>query len=53
MFDSLVNFYHNNSTAIFAGLFGLSEMLALIPVVKANSVFQAIFGFLKKKNSNV
>lgn len=33
---------------IFAALFHLSEALALIPSVKANSVFQAIFGWLQK-----
>lgn len=28
-------------------LFGLSETLALIPGIQANSVFQAIYNFLK------
>lgn len=34
---------------IFGGLFGLSELLALIPWVKANAVFQLIFPWLKKE----
>ena len=41
-------------TAVIACLFGLSEGLALIPSVKSNSIFQAIFNVLKalagKKN---
>ena len=35
-------------TLIFAALFAVSEALALIPSLKANSVFQAVFGLLKK-----
>jgi len=34
-------------TTIFAVLFGLSEVIALIPGVKSNSVFQLIFNTLK------
>ncbi len=33
---------------IFGVLFGLSEALALLPPVKANSVFQLVFGILRK-----
>jgi len=33
--------------ATFAGLFAISEMLAMIPVVKSNSVFQWAFNLLK------
>lgn len=35
-----------NKAAILGVLFGLSEGLAYIPSVKANSVFQLIFGWL-------
>lgn len=34
--------------AIFAALFAISEALALIPAVKANSLFQLLYGLLKK-----
>lgn len=37
----------NHKAEIFAGLFFLSEILALIPKVKANSVFQLIKGWFK------
>jgi TctA family transporter len=35
-------------TVILGGLFGLSEILALIPGIKANSVFQLVFNLLGK-----
>lgn len=34
-------------TIILAALFAVSEALALIPGLKANSIFQLIFGTLK------
>lgn len=34
--------------AIFAALWGLSEALASIPQIKANSVFQAVANIVKK-----
>lgn len=33
---------------ILAFAFALSELLAVIPEVKSNSVFQLVFGLLKK-----
>jgi hypothetical protein len=36
-----------NATLALAVLFGISEALALIPSVKANSVFQAVYNGLK------
>lgn len=33
---------------IFGALFAVSEALALIPAIKANGIFQAIFGIIKK-----
>jgi len=35
-------------TLVLLALFAISEVLASIPSVKANSVFQLIVGFLKK-----
>ena len=40
---------HANWTVIATILFLLSELLAQIPSVKANSIFQVILGFLKKE----
>lgn len=36
------------TTVVIAALLALSEVLAYIPQVKANSVFQLITGLLKK-----
>ena len=35
---------------VLGGLFGISELLSLIPGVKANGVFQLIFGIIYKAN---
>lgn len=43
MLDAIVQ----HATLALAVLFGISESLALIPAVNANSVFQAIFNGLK------
>jgi len=45
----MLAFLQANATVIFAGLFFVSEALALIPSVKANSVFQMIFGWLQSE----
>ena len=37
-----------NKVVILGFLLALSEVLALIPSVKANSIFQAIVGIIKK-----
>jgi hypothetical protein len=37
-----------NKLAIVSFLFALSELLALVPSVKSNSVFQLVFNMLKK-----
>ncbi len=39
-------FLQSNSAIILGALLGLSEVLALIPSVKANSIFQLIYNFL-------
>lgn len=36
-----------NVTLIFAALFAVSEVLSLIPAVKANGVMQFVFGVIK------
>lgn len=43
----LVPWISANWGMIFGVLFGMSEALAVIPSVKANSVFQAVMNFLK------
>lgn len=45
---SVINWLQANAVLIFGVLFGLSEALAAIPAVKANSVFQAIVAILAK-----
>lgn len=43
----LVSWLQLNGTMIFGVLFGISEALAVIPAVKANSVFQLIYNALE------
>lgn len=40
-------FIQQNWGVIATALFGVSEVLALIPGIKSNSVFQAVWNFLK------
>lgn len=44
----------NNSmlALIFGVLFGIDQALALIPGIKANSVFQAVYNILKLLSGN-
>lgn len=42
----------DNWAIIATALLAVSEVLALIPAVKANSVFQLLFGWLKKSKTN-
>jgi hypothetical protein len=37
-----------NKAVVFGFLFALSEVLALIPSLKANSVFETVVGLVKK-----
>ena len=46
--QEVISFYNENSVAIFAVLLFASEALALIPGVKANSIFQLVVGWIKK-----
>lgn len=43
-----MQFIQDNAAVLFAAALAVSEVLALIPAVKANSLFQLIFGWLKK-----
>lgn len=43
-----MEFIQNNAVVILAALFALSELLGLVPSIKASSVFQLIVGGLKK-----
>jgi len=43
----MVQFITDNYGAIITGLLLLSEALSLIPAVKANGIFQLLFGWLK------
>ena len=49
---SVFAFLSQNKGVILGALFGISELLAFIPKVKANSIFQLIFGVLKSKTGN-
>ena len=44
----MIEFIIAHSEVILVALLALSELLALVPVVKANSVFQLIVNGLKK-----
>lgn len=44
----MIQFIIDNKVIILGFLFALSEILALIPSVKANSIFQLILGLLQK-----
>jgi hypothetical protein len=46
---NILLFLKVHSSEVFALLFALSELLANIPSVASNSVFQLIFSFLKAK----
>jgi len=42
-----MQFIINNQTAILGALLAVSELLANIPAVKANSIFQLLFSWLQ------
>jgi TctA family transporter len=44
----MIAFIMANKAIILGILFGISELLAAIPGIKANSIFQLIFGLLSK-----
>ena len=46
---SIINFIVANKAAVLGAALALSEILSLIPAVKANGIFQLIFGWLKKE----
>lgn len=46
---NLIDWVMNHWTIIIAFLFALSEVLALIPGIRENGIFQAVYTWLKKK----
>lgn len=44
----MLEFISSHSVVLLGFLFALSEVLALIPSIKSNSVFQLVVGLLKK-----
>jgi len=48
---AVITWLGSNAAILLAALFFLSEALALIPSVKANSVFQFVFGWLQKEQT--
>lgn len=51
MIMSLVAYFTSHQALIFGVLFGLSEALAAVPAIKANSVFGMMYNFLKSKKT--
>jgi hypothetical protein len=49
----MLEWLHANLVMVLAVLLGISEALALIPDIKANSVFQLIVQILKAINPKV
>lgn len=47
--QGMIDFLMAHKAMILAVLFVTSEGLALVPGIKANSIFQLIFGWLKKE----
>ena len=45
---SVYAFFIANQTVIVVGLLAVSELVAFIPGIEANSVFQLVVNFLKK-----
>lgn len=43
----MIEFLQNNYVALLVALLALSEVLALIPSVKSNSVFTLVYNLLK------
>lgn len=44
----MIQFITDNKSAILAAALAISEILASVPSIKANSIFQLIFGWLSK-----
>ena len=44
----MIEFITQNKTQVLAAVLALSELLALIPALKSNSIVQLIFNTLKK-----
>lgn len=49
--SAIIGWIAEHGTIIFGVLWGLCEALAAIPFVKANSVFQLIYNWVKKEKT--
>lgn len=49
--QDIINFIAGNWAVIASALFALSEVLSLIPSIKANGVFQLILGLIQKTST--
>jgi len=47
--EDFLTFITNNKAVILAALLGISEVLALIPTIKSNGIFDALVRFLKSE----
>lgn len=45
--NAVIVFFAENKALIFAALFAMSEVLAEVPSIKSNSVFQLVYNVLK------
>ena len=50
--QDVINFVWNNGVYVLGILFAVSELLAQIPSIKSNSIFQLLFGWLKTKTGH-
>lgn len=51
--QSIIDLFVTYKVEILTGLFLLSEILSLFPGIKANGVFQLIYGWIKKAKDAV
>ncbi len=49
---SIIDFILSNKIVLLGFLLALSEVLALIPGISQNGIFQAVFSWLKQKNKS-
>jgi hypothetical protein len=51
--QNIFTFWAANSAVILGALWGISEVLSLIPSIKANGVFQFLFNLLKAAKDKI
>lgn len=47
--STAITFVVENKAVIIGALFAVSELLSLVPSVKANGIFQAVYNFLSRQ----